>query len=114
MALTQAERAVAVLTPLGEDVLLFRRMTATEALGRLFEIEIDLLSKNANIRFDDLLGQNVTVRLDLPQGKTRYFNGFIGSFSQQGTLGDLNVYKAYLHPWLWFLTRTADCRIFRI
>jgi len=113
MALTQAERAVAVITPLGEDVLLFRRMTATEALGRLFKIELDLLSKNANIKFEDLLGQNVTVRLELPQGQTRYFNGFIGRFSQEGAPGDLNVYKAHVHPWLWFLTRTADCRIFQ-
>jgi type VI secretion system secreted protein VgrG len=113
MAELQAERAVEIFTPLGDDVLLFHRMTATEALGRLFQFELDLLSKDPNIKFEDLLGQNVTVRLELPQDKTRYFNGFVSRFSLSGSLGDLSAYTATVHPWLWFLTRTADCRIFQ-
>jgi type VI secretion system secreted protein VgrG len=113
MAELQAERAVDIFTPLGDDVLLFHRMTATEALGRLFQFELDLLSKDPNIKFDDLLGQNVTVRLELPQDKTRYFKGFVSRFSLSGSLGDLSAYTVTVHPWLWFLTRTADCRIFQ-
>ncbi len=109
----QAKRAVEIFTPLGDDVLLFHRMTATEALGRLFQFELDLLSKDPNIKFEDLLGQNVTVRLELPDDKTRYFNGFVSRFSLTGSLGDLSAYSATVHPWLWFLTRTADCRIFQ-
>ncbi len=113
MAELQAERAVEIFTPLGDDVLLFHRMTATEALGRLFRFDLDLLSKDPNIKFEDLLGQNVTVRLELPQDKTRYFNGFVSRFSLSGSLGDLSAYTVTVHPWLWFLTRTADCRIFQ-
>ena len=113
MAQMQAERAVEIFTPLGNDVLLFHRMTATEALGRLFQFDLDLLSKDPNIRFEDLLGKNITVRLELPQDKTRYFNGFVSRFSLTGSLGDLSAYNATVHPWLWFLTRTADCRIFQ-
>ncbi len=113
MALTQAERAVEIFTPLGDDVLLFHRMSATEALGRLFQFDLDLLSKDPNIKFEDLLGQSVTVRLELPQDQTRFFNGVVSRFSLTGSLGDLSVYTATVHPWLWFLTRTADCRIFQ-
>ena len=113
MAELQAERAVEIFTPLGDDVLLFHRMTATEALGRLFQFDLDLLSKDPNIKFEDLLGQNVTVRLELPQDKIRYFNGFVSRFSLSGSLGELSVYTATVRPWLWFLTRTADCRIFQ-
>jgi type VI secretion system secreted protein VgrG len=113
MAQIQAERAVEIATPLGDDVLLFHRMTATEALGRLFQFDLELLSKDPNIKFEDLLGQNVTVQLELPQDKTRYFNGFVSRFSLTGSLGDLSTYNATVHPWLWFLTRTADCRIFQ-
>lgn len=109
----QAERAVEIFTSLGDDVLLLHRMTATEALGRLFQFDLELLSKDPNIKFEDLLGQNVTVRLELPDDKTRYFNGFVSRFSLTGSLGDLSVYNATVHPWLWFLTRTADCRIFQ-
>ncbi len=110
---TQASRAIEIATPLGKDVLLFHRMTATEALGRLFQFQIDLLSENPNIKFEDLLGQRVTVRLELAQGKRRYFSGHVSSFSQSGTVGDLFAYHAIAHPWLWFLTRSANCRIFQ-
>ena len=113
MARTQEQRAIAVESPLGPNVLLFCRMTAVEALGRLFHFELDLLSENNSIKFQDLLGQKMTVRLELAPGQMRYFNGHVSGFSQTGSVGDLYAYHATLRPWLWFLTRTADCRIFQ-
>ena len=113
MATLQSERAIEITTPLGDDVLLFHHMTATEALGRLFQFDLDLLSNDPNIDFDKLLGQNVTIRLELPDDQMRYFNGFVSRFSQEGSVDDFNAYSMTLHPWLWFLTRTADCRIFQ-
>ena len=113
MATMQSERAIRLTTPLGDDVLLFQRMTATESLGRMFQFELDLLSNDPNIDFNKLLGQNVTVELELPDDQTRYFNGFVSRFSQEGSVDDFNAYHMTLHPWLWFLTRTADCRIFQ-
>ncbi|MEN6437765.1 MAG: type VI secretion system tip protein VgrG [Syntrophobacter sp.] len=110
---TQAQKQVEITTPLGRDVLLFNQMRATEALGRLFELDIDLLSENPNIKFEDLLGQKITIRLELPHGRKRYFSGHVTSFSQMGTLANLFVYHAVVHPWLWILTRRANCRIFQ-
>ena len=109
----QAARAIAISTPLGEDVLLFHRMTVKEELGRLFRYELDLLSKDPNIKFEKILGQNVTIRLTLPANRKRYFNGYVSQFSQVGTHGIYHAYRAIVHPWLWFLSRTADCRIFQ-
>lgn len=113
MAQIQSARPFNISTPLGDDVLLFYRMTATEELGRLFRFELDLLSREPDIAFDDILGQNVTVRLALADDQKRYFNGFVSRFSQEGFLDEFHVYSATVHPWLWFLTRTADCRIFQ-
>jgi type VI secretion system secreted protein VgrG len=109
----QAHRDIAVQTPLGEDVLLLRRFTGTERLGRLFEYRLDLLSENHEIKFDDLVGRLVTVRVDLSDGGMRYFNGYVNRFAQTGRLGRLSRYVATVVPWAWFLTRTADCRIFQ-
>lgn len=113
MAQIQTARPFNISTPLGDDVLLFYRMTATEELGRLFRFELELLSREPDIAFDDILGQNVTVRLTLTDDQKRYFNGFVSRFSQEGFLDEFHVYSATVHPWLWFLTRTADCRIFQ-
>jgi type VI secretion system secreted protein VgrG len=102
-----------VTTPLGADVLLFHRMFAREEVSRLFEFQLDLLSEKGDINLDDVLGKTFTVKLELPNDKTRYFNGYVTRFSQVGMYGRYHSYQATLRPWLWLLTRTADCRIFQ-
>jgi type VI secretion system secreted protein VgrG len=110
---TQANRSIVVTSPLGEDVLLFHSMNVNERLGRLFQFDLDLLSNDPEIKLQDILAQNVTVRYQRSDGENRYFNGFVSQFSQAGMHGNLFVYRATLRPWFWFLTRTADCRIFQ-
>jgi type VI secretion system secreted protein VgrG len=113
MAKTQQHRQVAIETPLGKDVLLLVDMSGREELGRPFEFHLDLASENPQIKFSDIVGQNVTVQLELADGSARYFNGFISRFTQVSSGGDGARYSAIMVPWLWFLTRTADCRIFQ-
>ena len=109
----QGSREVEVSTPLGDDVLLFQRMTATEHMGRLFEYQLDVVSRDANINLDNLLGQNVTVSLKMDGNESRFFNGFVSRFCFVGLAENFYSYQLTLKPWLWFLTRTADCRIFQ-
>jgi len=106
-------RVMEIVTPLGEDVLLFHSMNAREEMNRLFEYHVDLLSAKDDINLDEILGKNVTIKLALPQDETRFFNGYVTRFSQGGTLGRFRRYHATVRPWLWFLTRTTDCRIFQ-
>ncbi|MEO0974436.1 MAG: type VI secretion system tip protein TssI/VgrG, partial [Pseudomonadota bacterium] len=114
MALMQESRNVAVATSLGEDVLVLRHMSATERLSRLFTYELEMLSEDGGLNLDDLLGQNVTVRVERTDvDESRYFNGFVSRCSNAGNHGQYARYRATLKPWLWFLTRTADCRIFQ-
>ena len=113
MALTQDNREIAIQTELGKDVLLLQRVTGSERLGQMFQFELELVSKKFNIKFADIVGQNVTIRLNLDKGTVRYFNGYISRFVQTDSNGDLARYQATVVPWLWFLTRTADCRIFQ-
>jgi len=105
--------AMEITTPLGDEVLLFHGMHAREELGRLSEFQLDLLSAKNDINPDDILGKNVTVKVALPDDSTRYFNGFVTRFAQGGSYGRYVRYSAVVHPWLWFLTRTTDCKIFQ-
>lgn len=112
--LTQKNRELAIgKTPLGEEVLLLVSMSGTEHLGRLFEYKLELVSENPQIKAEDIVGQNVTIRLALGADKNRYFNGYINHFTQLTAYGRLARYQATVVPWLWFLTRTADCRIYQ-
>ena len=113
MPLDQSKRQIGIDTPLGANVLVLRNFTAAEKLGRLFQIDAELLSENFQISFPQIVGQNVTIRLETIQAAPRFFNGHVRSFRQTGAVGRLARYHAVIVPKLWFLTRSADCRIFQ-
>lgn len=113
MKRVQSHRSLAVASPLEDDKLLIRSITAVEQLGRPFSFDLELNSEDHEIKPVDLLAQNMTVRVEQPSGGTRYFNGYVARWLQVSTRGSLAHYRATLVPWLWFLTRSAKCRIFQ-
>jgi type VI secretion system secreted protein VgrG len=113
MPYTQENRIIAVETPLGEDVLLLHKLVSNEGISRLFQFDLDLLSVNESIGFDQIVGQRVSISFTQAGGEKRYVNGFVSRFSQGGADTRFAHYHAEVVPWLWFLTRTAACRIFQ-
>src|SRR5215471_9282723 len=111
---TQEHRPIAVMTPLGEDVLLPVGFTGHEAISQLFSFHLDLLADNdTDVPFDQLLGQPVTIALALPEGGERYFNGLCNRLSQGVRDTDFTTYRMEVVPQLWLLTRRAQSRIFQ-
>ncbi|NQZ30564.1 MAG: type VI secretion system tip protein VgrG [Oceanospirillaceae bacterium] len=107
-------RQISITTPLAEEELLLVEMNGQERLGRLYNYDLLLHSPNEALDVDTILGQKVTVNLELADGEYRYFNGYISQFSQvDRSEGGHAVYRAQMTPWLWFLTLTSDCRIFQ-
>jgi type VI secretion system secreted protein VgrG len=106
-------RTFELTTPLGADVLLFHRLFAREELSRLSDFQLDALSTRGDINVDDILGKNITVKVELAGDKLRHFNGYVTRFAQVGMRGRYHAYQATVRPWLWFLTRRANCRIFQ-
>lgn len=114
MAITLENRSLQLTTPLGENALLPERIDISEGLGRPFQWTLDLLSENGNLNAEDILGKDVTLSFKLPHsGATRHFHGYVTEFSQIGYRQRLHEYRATVHPWIWFLTRAANCRIFQ-
>lgn len=116
MPFTQDNRSIAIATPLAKDKLLLKSCTISEQLGRPFMIKADLLSEDPAVDFLELIGKGVTIRWRMPEegteAKKRFFSGYISSFVQKPRADGFHRYEATIVPWLWFLTRTADCRIF--
>jgi type VI secretion system secreted protein VgrG len=113
MPLSQTDRAGKLTTPLGEDVLTFSHLDGGEGLSELFEFHVEAVSEQPNIDFSSTLGQGATVVFQAADGLKRYFNGIMTEAKWAGVRHDLSVYRFVLRPWLWLLTRTSDCRIFR-
>jgi len=106
---------MAITTPLDDDVLLFHRMRGREQLSRLSDYQLGLLSLR-DIDLDELLGKPVSVKVVLAEDgprEVREFNGYVTQIAQHGTHGRYKRYTATVSPWLWFLTRTSDCRVFQ-
>jgi type VI secretion system secreted protein VgrG len=111
---TQADKPLTITTPLGKDILLLRRLRGHETISQLFNFQADLLAAaGTDIRFDQILGQNVTVEMRLADGNKRYFNGLIKQFSQGGRDETFVRYRAEIVPKLWLLTKKVRSRIFQ-
>jgi type VI secretion system secreted protein VgrG len=113
VGIAQEKRALAVDTPLGEDVLVLASFAGEEEMSRLFHYRLEMFSEEDSIAAKKIVGKNVTFRAALADGTPRYFNGVVSRFAAGDRETGLRRYYAEVVPWLWFLTRTADCRIFQ-
>jgi type VI secretion system secreted protein VgrG len=111
---TQANRPLAVATPLTPDALLLVGFSGHEGISQLFRFHLDLIARNKqNIPFDQLLGQKLAVRLELPGGKQRYFGGICSRFSQGESDDTFTSYSLEMVPQLWLWTKRVRSRIFQ-
>lgn len=101
-----------LISPLGE-ALLFARMSVTEGLSQLFEIDLVAHSLRGTISGDALLGRPVTVRVTFDERSKRYFNGYVTRFARGAVEGRMHSYRLTVRPWLWFLTKQSDCMVFQ-
>ena len=111
MPIKQDHRFIAISTALGPDVLALRSFSLQEQISRPFQIEAELSSENGEVDLDKVVGFEVTLRLQIGANTPRYFNGFVSRLVQVANSGGHAHYRATIVPWLWFLTRTSDCRV---
>lgn len=110
----QADRHLAVATPLGPDALLLRRMAFREVISRPFRLSLDLVAeRSAAIPFEKLLGQFITARLGLPGSSARYFNGICTRFSERDRDASFTYYRMRVEPTLVLLGMRRQSRIFQ-
>lgn len=104
---------IAVKSPLGPEAFELNRMSGGDGLSRCFTYELELLSTQHDLHPLDLLGQPMSVSLDVAGEQTRYFHGFATALHVGAAYGRYAGYRVTLQSWLWFLTRTSNSRIFQ-
>lgn len=118
---SQTNNVFRVHTPLGEDVLLLRRIRGTEGISELFDFELDVLADNrTDVAFDAILGQSVTVSVHVADGSpVRWMNGICAEFEEgaRETLeADKKTFTSYrirLVPRAWLLGLVHGSRVFQ-
>lgn len=104
---------VLVSCALGNDTFLLGRMSGQDELGRLSIYQLELLSERADVQAEQLLGTELSIGVPLVTGAFRYFHGYVTRFAHTGFQGRMACYQLTLRPWLWFLTRAQQNRIFQ-
>ena len=111
--ISSENRNYSLKTPLGEDELIVESFSGKDEISRLFSYTIELESNDPNINYDDIVSENVTLSILLPDKSKRFINGHVNRFIQSTESSDMSRYQMEVVPWLWFLTQTTDCRIFQ-
>ena len=104
---------ITLKSPLPAKDLRVESMTASAGLSMLGEMQLGLISEKADLKAEDMLGKPMTVSVMLHDESMRHFHGYVTRFGISAHRGDYFGYQASVRPWLWFLTRTSDCRIFQ-
>ena len=110
---------------LKDNMLAVHKLQGHEALGRLYEYQIELvnlsepaavrqvLDPDGILRPQTLLGKTLTVRLPLAGDKSRYFCGIVTKACRLQSQDGYSHYGVTISPELWLLTLNRDCRIFQ-
>ncbi len=111
---TQAARPLQISTPLGKDALLAVGFYGSEGISQLFQYTVDVkTTRSTTVPFDKLMGQPVSLELELPQKGKRYFHGVCVRVTQAESDADFTDYQLELVPQFWLLTKRAQSRIFQ-
>ncbi len=98
----------------GGDVSRFSviRYRGTEGLCRLYRFEMELVSTDDVVPFDEIVGKPAVLSINT-EGGGRWFHGVVGSFEAIGETVGQNYYRVELVPNLWLLTHRYSSRIFQ-
>ncbi|SFH79838.1 type VI secretion system Vgr family protein [Albimonas pacifica] len=89
------------------------RAQVDERLGRLSETTIEFRAPDLDLDLGKLVGERMRLEIDAPNGRTRYFQGHCVAAEYLGAHAGAGYFRAEVRPWLWFLTRSANSRIFQ-
>ena len=107
-----AKQREARLTLEASHPLTLRRLTGREEVSRVFRYDLTLLGPSHDVDLETLLGTGITVEVEGTAG-SRQIHGIIADATYLGEMEDQARYDVVLVPWLWFLDRRVDCRIFQ-
>ncbi|WP_079228600.1 type VI secretion system tip protein TssI/VgrG [Pseudomonas putida] len=93
--------------------LLLHSFKGQDGLSRPFAYELLLLSDAPQMPLKSMIGQQVSLEIELADAAPRFINGYLTHFASLGSDGALDRYGATLSPWLAMLRHRTDTRIFQ-
>jgi type VI secretion system secreted protein VgrG len=114
--LCQKNRQATIEMPSCPDTFKLQRFAGTESLSQPYFYTADVLSANANLRGDAIVGQPVSVAYYSEEGRERWFNGVVSRIEYNQQVEEpVNAasYTLEIVPQYWLLKHNRDCQIFQ-
>ncbi len=109
---SQQDRLGQLHTVLGPDQLVLLRFNGVDYINELFEYQIEALSIEPDIDFDQILGTHAQIELATRNGDPAWFDGIVTRAQWAGVGENGNRYNLTLRPWFWLAGRRRNQRIF--
>lgn len=100
-------------SPLSDEELNLKAAEVRDGLSVIPEITLEFMSPDKDLRMDRLVGQTMAVGILDKDEAWRMRRGTCVSIQYLGLFQGFAHYSAEIRPWLWFLTRRTDNRIFQ-
>ncbi|KPX31669.1 Rhs protein [Pseudomonas ficuserectae] len=97
----------------GGQELLLDSFAGSEGLSADFGFQLDLISDDASVKLKSAIGQSATIEIELATGGSRYINGHVLSFGNNGSDGGMSRYSAYIGSWLSLIAQRYDSQIYQ-
>jgi len=97
---------------LDETTLEVVRFEGRETISQLFHFSLELVSQDAWIDFDEVIGQPALLTIH-GDPAPRHVSGIVCRFEQAGRGTIFTRYRAQLVPTVWLLTQRKNCFIFQ-
>ncbi len=88
-------------------------LKAQEKFSQEPSYQLELVSPNPDLDLDGLLGDTVSIDIDLGEGLIRTFHTHVFAGYDSGQMGDKYTYSLDLSSWLSFLGENQNCRVFQ-
>lgn len=113
MAATCDTRQAQMTVDLGGEQVLLERARCREALGKPFELEIDIIAALGEVDLLPHLGKPIQIALYEDEVLRRHFHGLIssGEFTHESQTGF--HYRLMARPFTWWLSHNRDMAIFQ-
>ena len=99
--------------PLPATTLFLKSAKVVEGLSKVTEITVEFLSPDRALDLTKLVGKPISVNLKAENDAVREFAGTCVEAQYLGLYQGYGLYTAELRPWLWFMTRARNNRIFQ-
>lgn len=102
--------------PLGPRKMFIKAARVVEGLSQISEVQVDFMSPDRKIDLGQVVGKKITIQMQKGEeggDQWRKFTGTCVAAQYVGLHEGFGLYNLEVRPWVWFLTRTANNRIFQ-